>query len=57
MTTIQQERTDIDVLIEELTRFSNQEAKCKNNQVRVETWDELLVFLWRTSRVRSLRLR
>ena len=50
MTTIQQERTDIDVLIEELTRFRNQEAKRKNNQVRVETWDELSVFLWRTSR-------
>ena len=37
MTTIQQERTDIDVLIEEVTRFRNQEAKRKNNQVRVET--------------------
>ncbi len=43
MTTIQQERTDIDVLIEQLTRFRNQEAKLKNNQVRVETWDELSV--------------
>jgi hypothetical protein len=43
MTTIQQERTDIAVLIEELTRFRNQEAKLKKNQVRVETWDELSV--------------
>jgi hypothetical protein len=34
MTTIQQERTDIDVLIEEFTRFRGQEAKRKNNQVR-----------------------
>ena len=34
MTTIQQERTDIDVLIEAVTRFRNQEAKRKNNQVR-----------------------
>jgi hypothetical protein len=34
MTKIQQERTDIDVLIEEFTRFRSQEAKRKNNQVR-----------------------
>jgi hypothetical protein len=34
LTTIQQERTDIDLLIEELTRFRN-EAKRKNNQVRI----------------------
>jgi hypothetical protein len=57
MTTIQQERTDIDVLIEEFTRFRNQEAKLKNNQVRVETWNEAISFLRLTSRVRSLRLR
>ena len=56
MTTIQQERTDIDVLIEEVTRFRNQEAKRKNNQVRVETWNEAISFLQLTSRVRSLRL-
>jgi len=34
MTTIQQERTDIDVLIEEFTSFRSQDAKRKNNQVR-----------------------
>ena len=42
MTTIQQERTDIDVVIEEFTRFRNQEAKLKNNQVRVETRNEAI---------------
>lgn len=45
MTTIQQERTDIDVLIEEVTRFGNQEAKRKNNPVRVETWNVAISFL------------
>jgi hypothetical protein len=35
MTTIQQERTHINVLIEEFTRFRSQEAKRKNNQVRL----------------------